>query len=62
MTKREINLLIANSFQQLRLINEALEEFEEIEGKRGVQKRIDFILDEINYHKKLLKKLEEDES
>ena len=62
MTKRAIRLLLLNRMQQLELINQAREEFEEKEGLRAVENRIDAILDEINYYRNLLQKLEEDEN
>lgn len=61
MTKREAEFMLINRMQTLQLIQEALEEFEERDGKRGVEERIDWILDEINYYRNFIKNYKEDE-
>ena len=48
MTEREIENKLKSLFDQLRLIDKYEEDFLRVEGRRGLQKRIDAILDEIN--------------
>ena len=55
MTKREITNLLKLLDDQLRTIREFENEFVEKEGKKLLEKRIDRILDRINYLKQLLK-------
>ena len=55
MTKREITNLLKLLDDQLRTIREFENEFVEKEGKKLLEKRIDSILDRINYLKQLLK-------
>jgi len=54
MTKREIQNLLKIKFQQLQIINENRKEFEERDGRRGFEDRINQILDDINYLNSLL--------
>lgn len=55
MTDRQAELLLLNRFQQLEIIQQELDEFEERDGKKGVEQRIDDILDEIIYLQKFIK-------
>ena len=54
MTEREAKNRIRNLYDQLELIHQYKKEFIEIEGVRGVERRIDDILDEINFLSKFL--------
>jgi hypothetical protein len=54
MTKREARNRLKNLYEQLELIHEYEQEFLQIEGTRGLRKRIDAILDEINFLSKFL--------
>ena len=56
MTLREGKLLLINRLQQLELINQYEDEFIEKEGKRGVEQRIDHILDDINFLREFIKR------
>lgn len=54
MTNREAEFFLQNAMQTLELIHQNREEFEEIEGKSGVQERIDNVLDKINYYRTII--------
>lgn len=54
MTKREAENKLKNLYDQLRLIHKYEQEFLNIEGVRGLEERIDRILDEINRFSKFL--------
>jgi hypothetical protein len=54
MTIREAKNRLQNLYDQLELIHQYKQEFIEIEGVRGVERRIDVILDEINFLTKFL--------
>jgi hypothetical protein len=54
ITKREAKNRLKNLYEQLELIHEYEKEFLQIEGTRGLRKRIDEILDEINFLSKFL--------
>ena len=56
MTIRDIELRLKMLKDQLTLIDDFEDEFLEIDGKRGLEKRRDAILDKINYLNKLKKK------
>ncbi len=56
MTIRDIELRLKMLRDQLKLIDDFEDEFLNIDGKRGLEKRRDAILDEINYLNKLKKK------
>lgn len=58
MTTRDIELRLKMLKDQLKLIDNFEEEFLSIDGKRGLEKHRDAILDEINYLNKLKKKKE----
>ncbi len=60
MTKKQITQLLENRFQQLEMISIFRKEFEEKEGKSGVLKQIDRLLDEINELKKKLETFDND--
>ena len=62
MTERTAEIILRNRLQQLQIIQENLEEFEEKDGKRGVQQRIDEILDDINYYKQFTNKNKNNEN
>jgi hypothetical protein len=55
MTIRDIELRLKMLKDQLKLIDDFEDEFREIDGKRGLEKRRDAILDEINYLNRLKK-------
>lgn len=54
MTKREAENKLKNLYDQLELIQEYEQEFLRIEGVSGLRKRVDDILDEINFLSKFL--------
>lgn len=54
MTRKERLQRISILKQQLTLIQLLADEFEEKLGKKGVQDRIDEILDELSYHLKII--------
>ena len=54
MTRKERLQRISILKQQLTLIQLLADEFEEKLGKKGVQERIDEILDELSHHFKML--------
>ena len=56
MTIRDIELRLKMLKDQLKLIDNFEDEFLEIDGIRGLEKRRDNILDEINYLNRLKKK------
>ncbi len=56
MTIRDIELRLKMLKDQLKLIDDFEDEFLEIDGIRGLEKRRDNILDEINYLNRLKKK------
>ena len=59
MTIRDIELRLKMLKDQLKLIDNFEDEFLEIDGIRGLEKRRDNILDEINYLNRLKKKSNE---
>jgi hypothetical protein len=59
MTIRDIELRLKMLKDQLKLIDDFEDEFLSIDGIRGLEKRRDNILDEINYLNRLKKKKNE---
>lgn len=57
MSKRNILLRLKTLSDQLQLIHQYKDEFLRIEGRRGLENRIDAILDEMNELNKQLKEL-----
>ncbi len=54
MTKKEAEDRLQNLYDQLELIHEYEHEFLRIDGIRGLERRVDAILDEINRLSKFL--------
>jgi hypothetical protein len=54
MTIKEAENRLRNLYDQLELIHQYKQGFIEIEGVRGVERRVDTILDEINFLTKFL--------
>ncbi len=57
MSKKDILQRLKSLSDQLKLIHQYRDEFLNIEGRRGLEKRIDAILDEMNALNKQLKEL-----
>jgi hypothetical protein len=55
MNKKDILQRLKSLSDQLKLIHQYRDEFLKIEGRRGLEKRIDLILDEMNELNKQLK-------
>lgn len=55
MSKKDILQRLKSLSDQLKLIHQYRHEFLKIEGRRGLEKRIDLILDEMNELNKQLK-------
>ena len=55
MTRKEAENRLQNLYDQLELIHEYEREFLQIDGVRGLERRVDAILDEINRLSKFLK-------
>jgi hypothetical protein len=55
MSKKDILQRLKSLSDQLKLIHQYRDEFLKIEGRRGLEKRIDLILDEMNELNKQLK-------
>jgi uncharacterized small protein (DUF1192 family) len=54
MTRKEAENRLQNLYDQLELIHEYEREFLQIDGVRGLERRVDAILDEINRLSKFL--------
>ena len=54
MTRKEAENRLQNLYDQLELIHEYEREFLQIDGVRGLERRVDAILDEVNRLSKFL--------